>query len=260
MDSMRSLNTSLPKPRARRPATQPDVHQSFRSAALTVTNLYKSAIADLEKVRAEGYQEALEDLIGFLDRQNLGVGDGEGWRIRQWAMERVDGAFPGQGNSDSDEEAAEDKRARSSSPVLDRNSSPEETRASEPPHAEAAQRSDSAPPVPAEATSTDTEMAPPQLPLFQFSSPQSYPTTYSADSPTPDFSVSARRAFASPRRNSTRATQRNNLQRSAATNLLQLGTGAGQKRKMMELEEFFGVQGNMDRRDRGGGGKRGRMA
>ena len=46
MDSMRSLNKSLPKTRR-----QPDVHQSFRTAALNVTNLYKSALADLDRAR-----------------------------------------------------------------------------------------------------------------------------------------------------------------------------------------------------------------
>jgi len=115
MDSMRSLNKSLPKTRR-----QPDVHQSFRTAALNVTNLYKSALADLDKARTDGYQEALDELLGFLDRENLGVGDGEGWRIRQWATERLDGALPRQSSSDSDDEYLDEKRARSSSPIMER--------------------------------------------------------------------------------------------------------------------------------------------
>ncbi|KAF2729174.1 hypothetical protein EJ04DRAFT_516111 [Polyplosphaeria fusca] len=255
MDTMRSLNTSLPNARSLKAASQQDVHQSFRTAALTVTNLYKSALADLDKSRAEGYQEALEELIGFLDKQNLGVGDGEGWRIRQWAMERVDGALPGHTASESDEETAEEKRARSSSPILDHTAIPDDTRSSEPPQVESAQRSDSAPPVPAESNTSDTDMPPPP-PVFHFSSPHSYPVNYSPDPVGSDISAAARRAFASPRRNSTRSGQRHSLHRSAASNLFQLGSGAGQKRKL--LEEFFNVDGFNDRRDRGGGPKRGR--
>jgi hypothetical protein len=216
--------------------------------------LYKSAIAELDKTRTDGYQEALEDLIGFLDRENLGVGDGEGWRIRQWAMERLDGALPGSNNSDSDEEILEEKRARSSSPVMERNSSPEETRSSAPPHAESTHRPDSAPPVQIEdATPAETEINFPQS-MFHFSSPVAYPTANSNDSAGPDLSSTARRAFATPRRSSTRPSR--NLQRAAASNLFSLGNGAGQKRKMMD---FFNLDGLNDRRDGPGGGSKRRL-
>ncbi|KAF2257742.1 hypothetical protein CC78DRAFT_527361 [Lojkania enalia] len=255
MDSMRSLNKSLPKARASKPGSQQDVHQSFRTAALTVTNLYKSALADLDKSRTEGYQEALEDLISFLDKENLGVGDGEGWRVRQWAMERVDGAFTGHVNSDSDEEAVDEKRARSSSPIMDGSTGRENTRSSEPPQVQPIQRSDSAPPIQAELSPPDADMLPPHI--FQFSSPHAYPAHTPNDNSAVDFSAAARRAFAAPRRNSTRSSSRN-LQRSAASNLFTLGNGAGQKRKLMD--EFFNIDGFNDRRDRGGGPKRGRMA
>ena len=77
MDSMRSLNTSLPKTRRRQPNPQPDTHKVFKDTALTVTNLYRTALADIERSRSDGYQQALEDLLGFLDNENLGVGDGE---------------------------------------------------------------------------------------------------------------------------------------------------------------------------------------
>ncbi|KAF2249234.1 hypothetical protein BU26DRAFT_519373 [Trematosphaeria pertusa] len=255
MDSMRSLNTSLPKTRQRQPTPQPDTHQSFRTAALTVTNLYKAALADIDRSRSDGYQEALEDLIGFLDKENLGVGDGEGWRIRQWAMERLDGALPVPSTSDSDEEGLDEKRARSSSPIMERNPSPEETRSTEP-LAGPTHRSDSAPPPISVASSTvDADMAP--LPtMFHFSAPQSYPNNNSNDTPF-DFSAAARRAFPTPRRPSNRSSSRN-LQRSAAQNLFSLGSGAGQKRKLMQ--DFFGVDGFNDRRDGPGGSKRGRSS
>ncbi|OAP65604.1 hypothetical protein AYL99_01576 [Fonsecaea erecta] len=89
MDSMRSLNTSLP---STRPAPPEQLLQAFKSAALSVTNLYKSAAADQNASRQAGYQDALEDLLSFLDKENLGLQDGEGWRVRQWATERYEGS------------------------------------------------------------------------------------------------------------------------------------------------------------------------
>lgn len=208
----------------------------------------------MDRSRADGYQEALEDLVGFLDKENLGVGDGEGWLIRQWAMERLDGGLPIQPTSDSDEEPPEEQRARSSSPVMDRNSSPEPAPAEEP-MATASLRSDSAPPLVSSTTPTDADMAP--LPsVFQFSSPQAYPATVPSDGSSYDFTAAARRAFPTPRRSSHRTTQRN-LQRSAAQNVLSLGSGAGHKRKM--VPDYFNIEPS-DRRDGPcGGSKRGRM-
>ncbi|KAF1958153.1 hypothetical protein CC80DRAFT_490798 [Byssothecium circinans] len=258
MDSMRSLNTSLPRARRRQPTPQPDTHQAFRSAALTVTNLYKNALADIDRARSDGYQDALEDLVGFLDKENIGLDDGEGWRIRQWIAERLDGAhgtLPVHSTSDSDEE--EDKRARSSSPIMERNSSPEDTRAVER-VAEPAIRCDSAPPLVAAEPSPDAEMTP--LPtMFHFSSPQTYPSNAVAEPTSYDLPAAARRAFPAPRRPNHRSSSRN-LQRAAAQNIVSLGSGAGQKRKLMQ--DFFNVDFNNDRRDGpgGGGGKRGRMS
>jgi hypothetical protein len=255
MDSMRSLNKSLPKTRKRTPTPQLDVHRSFRTAALTVTNLYKSALADLEKTRTDGYQEALEDLVGFLDKENLGVGDGEGWRIRQWAMERLDGALPAHSNSDSEEEITEEKRARSSSPAMERDSSPEKL------HPEASTMAD--PSCPSDSTSpphmeASTANSMPQQNIFHFSSPQAYPVN-NDDATGPDAPSVARRNFATPRRPSNRPSSRN-LQRSLAQNLLSLGNGGGQKRKLMQ--DFFNIDSFNDRRDGpgGGGSKRGRMS
>ncbi|PVH98278.1 hypothetical protein DM02DRAFT_615934 [Periconia macrospinosa] len=251
MDSMRSLNTSLPKTRRRQPTPQPDTHQSFRSAALTVTNLYKAALADIDRSRSDGYQDALEDLIGFLDKENLGISDGEGWRIRQWATERLDGSLPVQSTSESDDE--DDKRARSSSPIMERNSSPEETRTVEPAH-----RSDSATPPVAAELPTDADMTP--LPtMFHFSSPQAYPSSAPSDGTSYDLPAAARRAFPPPRRTTHRSSSRN-LRQSAAQNIVNIasGTGTGQKRKIMH--DFFNIDMN-DRRDGPGGGpKRGRMS
>ncbi|OTB12339.1 hypothetical protein K445DRAFT_66602 [Daldinia sp. EC12] len=64
---------------------------SFKAAALSVTKLYKTSVAAQTKARADGYQDCLDDLLAFLDKSNIGVSDGEGWLIRKWATERLDG-------------------------------------------------------------------------------------------------------------------------------------------------------------------------
>jgi hypothetical protein len=122
---------------------------------------------------------------------------------------------------------------------------------------EAAYRSDSAPPpLQMEANTPEGDMSPLNH-IFQFSTPQSLPSHSSNDATVSDFAAAARRAFPNPRRTSNRPSSRN-LQRSAAQNLLQLGNGAGQKRRIMN--DFFNVDGFNDRRDGSSGGpKRGRM-
>jgi hypothetical protein len=250
MDSMRSLNKSLPKTRR-----QPDVHQSFRTAALNVTNLYKSALADLDRARSDGYQDALDELLAFLDREHINTTNGEGWRIRQWVTERLEGALPKQVGSDSEEDELDDKRARSSSPIMEHSIVPESGHCSDN-LIESSHRSDSAPPpVQMEAATTEGDQA--LNHVFQFNAPQTYPSNNPNDTAVSDFAAAARRAFPNPRRSSNRPSTRN-LQRSAAQNLLQLGNGAGQKRRIMN--DFFNVDGFNDRRDGSSGGpKRGRM-
>lgn len=123
MDSMRTLKTSLPSssPRARLGDPPEQLLQAFRSAALSVTTLYKTAASEQSRARQAGYQEALDDLLSFLDMEHLGLGDGEGWKVRRWATERLDRGENGgstAGHADSDDEKAEADQARSSSPAL----------------------------------------------------------------------------------------------------------------------------------------------
>ena len=119
MDSMRSLNSSLPSSTPHSKSQSPEqLLQAFKSAALSVTNLYKSAVSDHADARQQGYQDALEDLLVFLDKENLGLMDGEGWKVRQWATERYSRAQGAANLSDVEEEAVdEETRARSSSPA-----------------------------------------------------------------------------------------------------------------------------------------------
>lgn len=116
MDSMRSLNTSLPAAYSSRQAPPEQLLQAFKTAALSVTNLYKSAVTDQSNSRAAGYQDALDDLMKFLDQENLGLQDGEGWRVRQWVSERYDGTA-NHPQTDAEEERREtEPRAQSAPP------------------------------------------------------------------------------------------------------------------------------------------------
>lgn len=101
MDSMRSLNSSLPRSSSIRRSNPPPEHliQSFKTAALSVTNLYKTAAADQIRARELGYQDALDDLLVFLDKENLGLTTGKGgrfesgllngWMAVLWAIPQV---------------------------------------------------------------------------------------------------------------------------------------------------------------------------
>ncbi len=125
MDSMRSLNTSLPRstpPPSKQQDPPEPLLTAFKAAALSVTNLYKSAAADQGRARAEGYQDALAELLSFLDKEDIGLSDGEGWKVRSWATERLDGRDSVSQNMESDDELSE-KTDRGSSPVLQRSQS-----------------------------------------------------------------------------------------------------------------------------------------
>lgn len=95
----------------------------FRTAALSVTKLYKSSITAQKKARAEGYQDCLDDLLQFLDKEHLGLNDGEGWKIRAWANERLDnGDVPPQLDAmESDDDS--EKQDPVSSPEIHRSNS-----------------------------------------------------------------------------------------------------------------------------------------
>src|ERR1700709_2857179 len=125
MDSMRSLNTSLPgtsPPKQYHGEPPEQLLQSFKAAALSVTKLYKTAAADQGRARAEGYQDALDELLAYLDKEDIGLSDGEGWKIRRWATERLDGRDTVSQNMESDDETG-DKADRASSPEVQRSQS-----------------------------------------------------------------------------------------------------------------------------------------
>lgn len=280
MDSMRSLNTSLPtsSPKARSVQPPEQLLQAFKTAALSVTNLYKTAASDQARARQSGYQDALDDLLAFLDKRNLGLGDGEGWRVRQWATERLDGSPSAHVGSDSDDERVEtEKRARSTSPVIQRKSSRDLLQNRQATRSVSPVRTESAPPAPP-TTILQPSGVLPRPETFTFRSSHPYP--HDVDMQVPDASVSntasqteiqqqvpvnvstpsvrvdvVPRGSRTPHRHghSTRHNTR------SSTSTRGLGSGAGSKRRI-PFGDFFDLGSLGDGKDGfGGGGKRGRF-
>lgn len=275
---MRSLNTSLPRS-PKRTTTQPpeQLLQAFKTAALSVTNLYKTAASNESRARQAGYQDALDDILSFLDKEKLGLGDGEGWQVRKWATERLDGSAPGLAGSESDDDRAEtEKRARSSSPVVQDKSSNDTLRSRQHTGSSSPIRITSAPPMPQPPTSAPTSA--PEV--FSFRSSHTYPQDMDmapADSSTstvsqheiqniPPISMPASAAVRvnvlpreskPPHRNNSHSLRHNTR---AATSLgrRSLGSGAGSKRRF-EFTDYFGLGDLGDGRDGVGGGKKGRL-
>ncbi|KAI1380669.1 hypothetical protein F4677DRAFT_194458 [Hypoxylon crocopeplum] len=86
---------------------------SFKAAALSVTKLYKTSAAAQARARSEGYQDCLDDLLAFLDKSSIGLCDGEGWQIRKWATERLDGRETASQSLESEDEVEKPEPASS---------------------------------------------------------------------------------------------------------------------------------------------------
>lgn len=277
MDSMRSLNTSLPRTSPRRNQQPPEeLLSAFKAAALSVTNLYKNAASEQARSRAAGYQDALDDLLSFLDKENLGLDDGEGWRVRQWATERFDGAHSASRDSD-DEDEEQEEQPRSSSPEVVRKPNSAPVVIQDQPQSDSSLLHSEALPVQQhqQSQSTRSDAAVPQADAFTFRSSLAYPPSHHdrevdmdgssngpTDSPNPSNSNNPLRLEVHPRRrnNHTRSNNSNNTNRITSINLGSLGSGAGSKRK--NLGDFFDISGlsfgNNTRDGSDRGGKRGR--
>ncbi|EME82743.1 uncharacterized protein MYCFIDRAFT_211140 [Pseudocercospora fijiensis CIRAD86] len=282
MDSMRHLSTSLPRQRG-----EYDLAADFRNAARSVTDLYRNAVASQNTARAGGYQDALDDLLAFLDKENLGLMDGEGWRVRQWATERLDtdptrqaGAAHAEDDDDTNITTVKDDDK-----ATERSSSPEVQRK---PHLPLSS-SDLAEEI---STPRRVVSEPPQAPLHQRSLPQSdftfesnhaYPVSthdrdtnadmeMDASNPAPPiqaFTASSNPSSAEAVRivqRPTRSTRHSNHNRrnngsNTPTLSFNLGAASGSKRKI-PYPDFFDISGINDGSDRkdgsgtGRGGKR----
>lgn len=281
---MRSLNTSLPtstpQPNRNQPSEQ--LLQSFKTAALSVTNLYKNAASEQGRARQAGYQDALEDLLSFLDKEHLGLGDGEGWKVRQWATERIDGT--GAASSDTDDERGDiEKEARGSSPTMVRKDNHDTPTPRQPSRSKspqrttpAVQKSQSAPvtePAPAIKPATFTFTAGPQFPQEQHhhqtqdidmqpsdgsSNPTNAPPIEAHTPISSNVTTPAVRVEVVPRGTRTPHRHNSSSRHNARSSTREPGSGAGSKRKF-HFGDFFDISGIGNGKEGGGGGKRGRF-
>jgi len=256
MDSMRSLNRSLPSTPPDRPAPPEQLLQAFRQAALSVTNLYKSAAGDHDSIRQAGYQDAIDDLLKFLDRENLGVQDGEGWRVRQWATAKYDGSYVQHGDGDEEDTSEGEQRLRSSSPEK-----PTEAEDQTGPP----QEHENTTPVPVQEPAQAQPPHQHQQPVFQFSGASEH--TMQTDEPSsssqeqnPPLRVEV------VNRNNRNAHKHNNRYTPRSTSRVPTQS-ASSKRKLPfpDMSEIFNI--GFDKKDNldgssgggGGGGKRSRL-
>lgn len=80
MDNIRSMARNLPQ--QGRNEKENSLREHFKTAALAVTNLYKTASENLSsEARKAGYDEALDDLLALLLEDNISL---EG--VRQWCL------------------------------------------------------------------------------------------------------------------------------------------------------------------------------
>lgn len=247
---MRSLNSSLPSSQPNKPPPPEQLLQAFRTAALSVTNLYKSAAADQASSRQSGYQDALDDLLKFLDRENLGLQDGEGWRVRQWATERYDGSYHQE--SENEEDSAEESRPRNSSPEPENISGrppPESHPTSEP--TEEDPNSTSRPPMYHFTGNSDTQSESAMQTDDGHQSPQIESSSSSPTVPVRVEVLNHRGGRPTPRhsnsRNLTRQSNRDFTFNSAT------------KRKV-QFPDFFDISNFGSGKENQGGSKRGRFA
>ena len=276
MDSMRTLNKSLPqspKPKTIQPPEQ--LLQAFKTAALSVTNLYKTAVLDQSRARQSGYQVALDDLLSFLDKENLGLGDGEGWRVRQWATERLDGTPPAHTSSDSDDDRGEvEKQAESHSPHHQRKASPETSSVQPPSRSSSPTRAETVPtPPPISLDSSSSSVTRPEI--FTFRSSHPFPQDIDMQAETTPTSTSTHEtSLPSQPSNTTQSVRFEVIPRGSRTphrhnhpnrhntrstvSGKPLGSGAGSKRKIA-FGDFFDLGNLGDGKDGSGGAvKRGR--
>lgn len=209
----------------------------FKAAALSVTKLYKSSVAAEVRARADGYQDCLDDLFTFLERDAVTLGEAASTRLRKWAADRRDGRDP---TSESEDEVIDKSESISPPDPLTNNlqisQAPAQTPSENPPPVEII------PP-----TNEPHQFIVPSQENFTFQSDHQYPNIATLDlSDTASHGMAHRPTRTSRNRNGNRSGIRPN----------HLGRGAGTKRRMDFDDLFGGCFGGKD--PFSGGGKRSR--
>ncbi|KAG9250190.1 uncharacterized protein F5Z01DRAFT_417031 [Emericellopsis atlantica] len=212
----------------------------FKSAALSVTKLYRSSVAAETRARAEGYQDCLDDLLGLLEKESQFLGESSRSRLHRWITDRRAGreASPAVAESDEDEP---DKSA----PVPTSTST-------------AAPLTTPVPPAPSPApatapTTASADVASQDMREPEFIVPSQDSFTFQSDHQYPDIELldlSEDRVHNNASNNHGARTRRN--VRSGPRQAGPLGRGAGAKRRL-DFNDFFDFG-----KDGFGGGKRSR--
>ncbi|KAH9906731.1 hypothetical protein F4778DRAFT_593500 [Xylariomycetidae sp. FL2044] len=216
---------------------------AFKAAALSVTKLYKTSAAAQAKARSDGYQDCLDDLLSFLNKRNIGVSDGEGWQIRRWATERLDGRDGGSQIAESEDEV--ERTETVSSPETPRSNS---TTHLAPFRGDPNVRTVSAPPtsqpstVPPITEEPQNNITVPTLDTFNFQSP--FPSSHQesylniANLDLSDSAKANETGTQSPSTGTHNSRSRNHVKRPRPQPTNALGKGAGQKRPINFAELF----------------------
>ncbi|KAL2178255.1 uncharacterized protein P884DRAFT_276818 [Thermothelomyces heterothallicus CBS 202.75] len=235
---------------------------AFKAAALSVTKLYKTSAQAQAKSRADGYHDCLEDLLSFLDRENIGLCDGEGQRVRRWVIDRIEGRDSTSPPLESDDEAERSDAQVLSSPHIQRATPAAVQRPRD--KDETPARDESAPPVVATApiqpshAVEDVDIVVPSQETFNFQASHPYPHDEALR--LANLNLSDGQTINS---SNTRAASRNGRNRNGRTGTrTTLGRGAGQKRKvnLAEIFDLGSLEYGNGRDMFGSGGKRSRLA
>ncbi|KAK4042639.1 hypothetical protein C8A01DRAFT_44389 [Parachaetomium inaequale] len=234
---------------------------AFKAAALSVTKLYKTSAQAQAKSRADGYHDCLEDLLSFLDREGLGLKNGETQRIRKWATDRMEGRDSTSPPLESDDEAERSDAQVLSSPQMQRAvpAAIQRLRDNEGPTRDA-----SAPPIlttvpiqPSPAVE-ELDIAVPSQDTFNFQTSHPYPHDEALR--LANLNLSDPQTISPSNTRTTSRSGRNRNGRAGARTAL--GRGAGQKRKvnLAEIFDLGSLEYGNGRDMFGSGGKRSRFA
>lgn len=205
----------------------------FKAAALSVTKLYKSSVAAETRARSEGYQECLDDLLGFLDRDGHQLAGGLP-KLRRWIAERREGGDVTLPTSESEDEV-EKAETTPSNNSTSANASANNTTHTATSSNQQSTRAASIDPAPVEIVSIPNEpprFIVPSQESFTFGSDHQYPNIATLD-------LSDGRSRAPMSHHSSRQSRNRSATRNALRVSNQLGRGAGTKRRM-DFDDFFG--------------------
>ncbi|KAK3294992.1 uncharacterized protein B0H64DRAFT_402332 [Chaetomium fimeti] len=235
---------------------------AFKAAALSVTKLYKTSAQAQAKSRADGYHDCLEDLLSFLDKENIGIRNGEAHRVRKWVTDRMEGRDSTSPPLESDDEAERSDTQVLSSPQMQRGVPAAAQRLKD--KEEALTRDASAPPVlttvpiPPSPVVEEVDVVVPSQDTFNFQTTHPYPHDEALRLANLNLS-DAQTINASNARTTSRGGRNRNGRTGTRT---ALGRGAGQKRKvnLAEIFDLGSLEYGNGRDMFGSGGKRSRFA